>query len=622
MTYFIILLPLIPLIGFLISLVVPSQNERLISGVAFITTGLQLFTSLIFTIFWIQAGSQVLTSENMVIFRSGSYEYALDLFLDRITLVFLLTGAVLTFLVTTYSRRYLHREEGYKRFFYTILLFFSGYNITIFSGNFETLFIGWEILGITSFLLISFYRDRYLPVKNAVKVFSVYRLADVSILLAIWASHHFWSTYITFEKISDYQLVDRQLQAHDLVGTALSVMIVLAAAAKSAQLPFSSWLPRAMEGPTPSTAIFYGALSVNMGVFLLLRTWPFWQHQPGIRLLIGAIGLSTSLVATGIARVQSSVKSQIAYASISQIGLIFVEIAAGLENLALLHFAGNAFLRAIQLLISPSIVSQRIGQYPGAEESSAISLKRFVPERLWIGLYMLSLKEWGMDLFMYRYLWNPFKKIGGALGFLTARRVGLFLTALYLAGIFFCFNRHYVPLELGEWLSIAFSLLGLMMAIKSFSERKNVWLSWILVITNHLWVALAVSCNKRVPGDQLMMYLSGVVIAGLAGYWCLLRLRKMGRHMGLGQFHGHIQRHKRIGIVFFLSCLGLSGFPITPTFIGEDLVFSHIHQNQVLFAFFVSLGCIINGLSLIRIYARVFLGPGMRSQYELNYRSS
>jgi NADH-quinone oxidoreductase subunit L len=301
--------------------------------------------------------------------------------------------------------------------------------------------------------------------------------------------------------------------------------------------------------------------------------------------------------------------------------LIFVEIAAGLENLALLHCAGNAFLRATQLLVSPSIVSQRIGEYPRTQKSSS-SLDRWIPQRLWTALYMLNLKEWGLDFFMYRYLWSPLKRLGAALGFLTTQRVTLFFVPAYLAGAFLCFNGHYIPLGLRQWLPTAFSFLGLIMAIKSFSERKNVWLSWILIITNHFWVALAVSFNESVPANQLLLYLSGVIFSGATGYWCLSLLRRYERHIGLGQFHGHIRRHERIGIVFFLSCLGLSGFPITPTFIGEDLVFSHIHQNQAFFAVFVSLGCIVNGISLIRIYARIFLGPGMHSQYELTYRSS
>ena len=98
---------------------------------------------------------------------------------------FALVGAILAFLIVMYSRVYMHRESGYKRFFNTILFFFLGYNVTIFSGNFETLFIGWEVLGISSFLLIAFYRERYLPVKNALKVFFVYRIGDVGLILAI-----------------------------------------------------------------------------------------------------------------------------------------------------------------------------------------------------------------------------------------------------------------------------------------------------------------------------------------------------------------------------------------------------------------------------------------------------
>jgi len=236
----------------------------------------------------------------------------------------------------------------------------KGYNTVIFAGNLQTLFIDWEILGISSFLLIAFYRDRYLPVKNAVKVFSIYRIGDVGIILAMWLSHHLWHENITFLELSKYEQVHHQLQSQSLVGMVISIVILLSAAVKSALLPFSSWLPRAMEGPTPSSAIFYSSLSVHLGVFILLRTFPFWEHQLSVRLLIGLLGLFTSILTTGIARVQSSVKSQIAYASIAQIGLIFIEVAAGFENLALCHFAGNAFLRTYQLLVSPSVVSYLI----------------------------------------------------------------------------------------------------------------------------------------------------------------------------------------------------------------------------------------------------------------------
>lgn len=138
-------------------------------------------------------------------------------------------------------------------------------------------------------------------------------------------------------------LVQAQLEDHHTLGILISIMLLIAAAAKSAQLPFSSWLPRAMEGPTTSSAIFYGSLSVHIGVFVLLRTYPFWENIAIIKIGVVLIGLFTSIIATSIALVQSSVKTQIAYSSIAQIGIMFIEVALGFHNLALLHFAGNAF---------------------------------------------------------------------------------------------------------------------------------------------------------------------------------------------------------------------------------------------------------------------------------------
>src|SRR5882762_2594452 len=348
MTLLLQLFILIPLTGFVVSLLIPAKKETLISWVAFFTVGVQLVSFLIFVLVWIDIDHPTLNIKDIVIFKTVGYEFFIDFYFDKITAVFLFVGAFLTFLVTVYSRYYMHRESGYKRFFNTILFFYLGYTLVIFSGNLETLFIGWEILGISSFLLIAFYRDRYLPVKNAVKVFSIYRIGDVGLILAMWLTHHLFHENITFLKLSNYELVHEHLSTHTVVGVIISILILLTAAAKSAQLPFSSWLPRAMEGPTPSSAIFYGSLAVHLGVFLLMRTFPFWEQQLSVRIFIGVLGLATTIITTGIARVQSSIKSQIAYASIAQIGLIFIETAAGYESLALFHFAGNAFLRTYQ----------------------------------------------------------------------------------------------------------------------------------------------------------------------------------------------------------------------------------------------------------------------------------
>ncbi len=607
----------IPALGFLVSLFIPGKREIQLSRVAFYTAGLNLLSLMVFVVFWIFSGAPELNIKDIFLYRSPHYEFLLDFYFDKIAVVYLLVGSMLTFLITIYSRYYLHRESGYKRFFNTILFFYLGYNIAVLSGNFETLFIGWEILGISSFLLIAFYRDRYLPTRNAVKVFSVYRIGDVGILLAMWASHHLWHENITFMKLHNQLLVHEHLAGHTLLGVFISVMIVIAAAAKSAQLPFSYWLPRAMEGPTPSSAIFYGSLSVHFGVFLLLRTHPFWENQISVRILIALLGLSTSIVATFIAQVQSSIKSQIAYASVAQIGLIFIEISLGFENLALFHFAGNAFLRTYQLLVSPSLVSYLIREqfYNFEPHKDRSSIRLY--EKLQNTLFILSIREFGLDDFMKKWVFNPFKIIGRKLSFLNLKNIFLYVIPTYLIGIFFVFHKNDIPNALREYLPATFALVGLSMVMRSFGERKDPKLAWLLIILNHCWIALAISFNDKFNWEHISMYLSGVLIFGILGY---IFLRKLGHnenaHFDLQRYYGHVYEHPRFGVAFLLAGLGLMGFPISYTFIGEDLIFSHIGEHQFFLAFFNSLGFILGGISIVRLYARLFMGPHIKTYHE------
>jgi formate hydrogenlyase subunit 3/multisubunit Na+/H+ antiporter MnhD subunit len=133
---------------------------------------------------------------------------------------------------------------------------------------------------------------------------------------------------------------------------------------------------------------------------------------------------------------------------------------------------------------------------------------------------------------------------------------------------------------------------------------------------------LAVSFNENFNFNQVYLYLSGIIFSGIVGYGCLRKLQSLENYLDLNGFHGHVYKHPKIAGLFLLSCLGIAGFPITPTFIGEDLIFSHIHEDQVMLASFAALSFIINGLSIIRIYARVFLGPHVKSSYEMAYKSS
>ncbi|MGZ3902968.1 MAG: proton-conducting transporter transmembrane domain-containing protein [Bacteroidia bacterium] len=613
---------LLPIAGYLIGLVLPKRKERLISGVALGTVGLHFLSAWTFIAYWLFNGHRHIDVKGFILFPNTAQEFFIDFYFDKITAVYLFVGSFLTFLICIYSRYYMHREAGFKRFFNTILLFYIGNNLIIFSGNLETLIVGWEVMGLSSFMLIAFYRDRYLPVKNAVKVFSIYRIGDIGLILAMWMSHHLWHENITFVKLNNYELVHAELQNHSLIGVFISLMILMTAAAKSAQIPFSSWLPKAMEGPTPSSAIFYGSLAVHLGVFILLRTFTFWEFQISVRILIAFVGLVTSVLATGMARVQSSVKSKIAYSSITQIGLIFAELAAGFENLALFHFMGNAFLRTYQLLVSPSVVTYLIREQFYNFVAPTTSKFGMFSKKIVYTVYLLCLKEWNLELFMYYFYWNPFKWAGSKLSFLNIRGLLIVFIPMYLVGIICVITQASITEPIKEYLPTVISLIGLMMVLRSFTERKNAFISWLLILMNHFWVTLAMSFNEQFSLVQISFYLSGVLVSYAVGYFILYRLRSLEKSIQLGRFLGHSYEHPALAIAFLLAGLGIMGFPITTTFIGEDVIFSHIHEDQLILAFFVSLGFILNGLSVMRIYARIFLGPHIKTYHDIAYRSS
>lgn len=622
MEKFIHLFILLPIVAFIISVMIPKKQEGLLSRVAFVSVGVQFLAALLFLIFWFEKGVPHINLKEFSIYKAYNYDFFIDFYVDRITLVYLFLGSLITFVITVYSRYYLHREEGYKRFFNTILFFYSGYNIIIFAGNIETLFIGWEILGFSSFLLIAFYRDRYLPVKNAVKVFSIYRIGDVGIILAMWLSHHLWHENITFLKLNNVELVHHHLADNSLVGLAIALMIFISASAKSAQLPFSSWLPRAMEGPTPSSAVFYGSLSVHIGAFLLMRTYPFWEYQTIFKIILVISGALTAIIATFISRVQSSIKSQIAYSSIAQIGLIFIEIAFGLEVIALIHISGNAFLRTYQLLISPSVVSYKIREQLYEYKPRIRNFEDSLPKRIENTIFILSLKEWNLDSLMYRYLWNPVKRIGGRWTWMNFKYIFYVIAMMMSLGIVLLYFSDKIDDEIKHYLPLFFSLFGFLIAIKAFSERDSVRKSWTLILFNHFAIAIAISFNEHFDWMHHVWYLSGVIVSWFLGLMIINYLRKREVWISLNQFHGHSFEHPKAAFLFLLCCLGFAGFPITPTFIGEDLIFSHIHYHQVSLALFTALSLIINGLATIRIYARIFLGPHVKNYHEVAKRSS
>jgi NADH-quinone oxidoreductase subunit L len=251
-----------------------------------------------------------------------------------------------------------------------------------------------------------------------------------------------------------------------------------------------------------------------------------------------------------------------------------------------------------------------------------MTLEDSIPKRLEHSIYILSLKEWNLDQVITRFLWNPLKTIGRKLKLIQLRSLLFFFLPVYILGTWALYSKAHIPAYLHQILPVGFALIGLLMVLKSFSERNNLILSWLLIIMNHFWVALAVSFNEDFGHIETYLYLSGIIGAGAIGLLCLRKITRSEKNIDLAAFHGHVFQHPRLAFIFFLSCLGLAGFPITPTFIGEDLIFSHVHENQFFLAVIISLSFVIDGLSVIRLYGRIFLGAPVKSPQETAYKSS
>ena len=618
MDQLLILFIAIPLLAFFATLLWQNKSEKAIGSIVRFAKVSNILIALSFFVWWLLNGLKPISHKFVTLYQTDHFVFAIQFYYDEVTAVFSIVGSFLFFLVATFSKYYMHRDEGYKRFFNTILLFATAYNFIILAGNFETLFIGWEIKGICSFILIAFYRNRYLPVKNAFKAVTNYRISDVALMLAMWMMHHLTHQNINFSQLGEAKEI---AIAANQTGMAIFIvcMLILPATIKSAQFPFTSWLPRAMEGPTASSAIFYGSVSVHIGVFLLLRTHSFWEDMLWAKIAIVTIGALTAIVATLIARVQPTVKTQIAYSSAAQIGLMFIEIALGFHWLVLIHFAGNAFLRTYQLLVSPSVLNYLVHH----QYFHYVSPVQKKVSKLKASLYMLNIKEWNLDTTMFRYVWSPFKWIGKQLQFLQSN---MFIAVLTIAGVALLIigysNPPIIPVS-GQALPIILMGIALGVILFAFSFRQSAIKAWTYLLTGHLFIMASVLFNApHINLVEIIFYASGVFLAFILGYYCLQKINAIDNDISLNRFHGYVYEENTTGFLFLVSAMGMLGFPLTAAFIGIDVLFTYVHSNQIALIILMALCFIFIELSAFRILLRIFFGPHKKLNHPVAFRSS
>ncbi len=345
------------------------------------------------------------------------YTFPLALLADRLSLPFLALTVILVGLIGHFSATYLHRDPGFERFYILLHLFAFGALLSFSAGSFDLIIVGWEMVGITSVLLISFFKNRQGPVEGALHVFIVYRTCDIGLITAAYLMHHFAHTS---------SFVDGMPHLTSGDATLVGLFLLLSAAGKSAQVPFSGWLPNAMEGPTPSSAIFYGAVSIHAGAYLLLRSQPILLESSTASVAVIIIGTLTAIHGTFVGRTCADAKTSLAYAALAQLGVVFVEIGLGLTWLPVLHILGHSMVRTLQFLRAPSMLHdyhQVHAASGGHLEKTGRHYDSYLPESVRIWLYRMAMDRGHLDTLLENVFIQPLVQLSKGLARLD--RIGL-----------------------------------------------------------------------------------------------------------------------------------------------------------------------------------------------------
>jgi formate hydrogenlyase subunit 3/multisubunit Na+/H+ antiporter MnhD subunit len=324
-------------------------------------------------------------------FASGSFRVPLSFTLDGLSLGLGSLMSLIVLVATRFSVSYMHREAGFHRFFLAMNLFAGGLLLLLLAGNAALVFVAWELMGIASWMLISYAYDRPAAARNAERAFLTNRVGDAGLMLGV-ALSFLWLGGLDWEEMEA-----SAVKLPTLYVSLPMIGFLVAAMAKSAQVPFTPWITRALEGPTPSSAVFYGAVMVHAGVFLLARLEPLLIHTSGVMALIAAVGALTALFSWLSGYTQTDVKSALLFSVIAQVGLMFLAIGLGWFELAVWHAALHATWRAWQFLSAPSYLQLLTRPTPPAP--------RWLTRSQW--LYTAALQRFWMETLTDLLLTQP-----------------------------------------------------------------------------------------------------------------------------------------------------------------------------------------------------------------------
>jgi len=378
------LIPILPFLGAAINGVLGKKFPKpLVTAVALGAPFLSLLLAL--GCLWeFSQGSQDSFELTKYMWTTGDLSIPVAFLLDHLSAVMLFIITFVGFLIHVYSVGYMAHEEGYRRYFAYLNLFMCAMLLLVLGNNYLVMFVGWEGVGLCSYLLIGFYYDQPFPPYAGKKAFIVNRIGDFAFLVGMFALFANFGS-LTYQDVLPKIVANPGLVTIPYVGSFslasfVALCFFIGAMGKSAQIPLYVWLPDAMAGPTPVSALIHAATMVTAGVYMVVRSNAIYQLAPGVSLFVAVIGALTAIFAATIGIAQTDIKKVLAYSTVSQLGYMFLAAGLGAYSAALFHVMTHAFFKALLFLGSGSVIHAMSGDQ---DMDHMGGLKKWMPITRW-----------------------------------------------------------------------------------------------------------------------------------------------------------------------------------------------------------------------------------------------
>jgi NADH-quinone oxidoreductase subunit L len=383
------LIPLLPFLGFLLNGLLGGRLPKAaVSTIALLFTAAPLALVTGIALRFSDLALPYVERLTVPFVATSAFHADFSFLLDPLTLIMLLVVTGVGFLIHIYSIGYMAHEDGYWRFFAYLNLFMFFMLTLVLAENFLLMFVGWEGVGLASYLLVGFYYLRPSAADAGKKAFILNRVGDFGFLLAMFLMiAHFGS--LSYATVLGTIAQHPQMQGGFL--TAIALLLLLGATGKSAQIPLYVWLPDAMEGPTPVSALIHAATMVTAGVYMVVRSHVLFDRSPFALGVVAIIGAATALFAATVGMVQTDIKRVLAYSTISQLGYMFLACGAAAYSAAIFHLVTHAFFKGLLFLAAGSVIHAMGGQEQDMRAMGG--LRKTIPVTFWTmsaGVFAIS----------------------------------------------------------------------------------------------------------------------------------------------------------------------------------------------------------------------------------------